>query len=269
MRRVSILGCGWLGFPLAEYLIKKNYTVKGSTTSADKINKLKTAGIDAYMITLEPKLNDEVDKFFKSDVFVINIPPGGGNNKIEYHSKQIESIKKAIEKARVKKVVFISSTSVYSETNNSAVETDAISPHSTSGKALFAAENILLNSNKFLTTIVRFGGLIGYDRNPGKFFALRNNISGGNTRVNLIHRDDCIEIIYQIIQKNVWGEIFNAVSDFHPTKKEFYTKAAFALGLIPPHFNDDKTNFKIVDSSKLKQRLEYQFIQPDLLKTLE
>ena len=54
MKSVSIMGCGWLGFPLAEYLIKKKYSVKGSTTSAEKIDKLLAAGIDAFIITSTP-----------------------------------------------------------------------------------------------------------------------------------------------------------------------------------------------------------------------
>jgi len=268
MKSVSIMGCGWLGFPLAEYLIKKKYSVKGSTTSAEKIDKLLAAGIDAFIITSTPKLNEEVDKFFDSEVLIINIPPGGADNKPEYHSNQITFIKSAIEKSVINKVVFVSSTSVYNENNFSVIETDTLNPKSTSGKALLAAENILLNSNKFQTTVVRFGGLIGPGRNPGKFLVRRKNVSGGNTPINLIHRDDCIEIIYQIIVQNIWGEIFNAVSDSHPSKKEFYTKAALSVKLVPPHFNDENLNFKIIDSSKLKQRLKYNFIHPDILKTL-
>jgi nucleoside-diphosphate-sugar epimerase len=268
MKSVSIMGCGWLGFPLAEYLINKNYSVKGSTTSAEKIYKLLAAGIDAFIITSTPKLNEEVDKFFDSEVLIINIPPGGGDNKTEYHSNQITFIKSVIEKSAIKKVVFVSSTSVYNENNFSVIETDALNPQSTSGKALLSAEQILFNSNKFQTTVLRFGGLIGPGRNPGKFLAGEKNVPGGNTPVNLIHRDDCIEIIYQIIVQNIWGEIFNAASDFHPSKKEFYTKAALSVKLVPPHFNDENINFKIVDSSKLKQRVKYNFIHPDILKTL-
>mgnify|MGYP003615968040 CR=1 FL=1 len=39
--KISILGCGWLGFPLAQKLIETGYEVKGSTTSESKLEALK------------------------------------------------------------------------------------------------------------------------------------------------------------------------------------------------------------------------------------
>ena len=53
---------------------------------------------------------------------------------------------------------------------------------------------------KFNTTVIRFGGLIGYDRMPGKFLTGKKDLPNGDAPVNLIHRDDCVQIIYQIIK---------------------------------------------------------------------
>ena len=47
-KSISILGCGWLGLPLARQLIKLGYSVKGSTTSPEKIQILKGSQIDGY-----------------------------------------------------------------------------------------------------------------------------------------------------------------------------------------------------------------------------
>ena len=38
--KIAIIGCGWLGLPLAKKLIKENFIVKGSTTSKEKISVL-------------------------------------------------------------------------------------------------------------------------------------------------------------------------------------------------------------------------------------
>ena len=35
--KISILGCGWLGLPLAKSLLAKGYKIKGSTTSESKL----------------------------------------------------------------------------------------------------------------------------------------------------------------------------------------------------------------------------------------
>ena len=44
MTTISLLGCGYLGFPLAIELIKKGYYVKGSTTTPTKLQQLKKTG---------------------------------------------------------------------------------------------------------------------------------------------------------------------------------------------------------------------------------
>ena len=36
METISILGCGWLGLPLADYLIGKGYELKGSTEDPER-----------------------------------------------------------------------------------------------------------------------------------------------------------------------------------------------------------------------------------------
>ena len=52
MKQISILGCGWLGFPLAENLINKGNKIKGTTTSVDKLQLLSKAGIVPYLISI-------------------------------------------------------------------------------------------------------------------------------------------------------------------------------------------------------------------------
>lgn len=46
--KVSIVGLGWLGEPLAAHLLRRGLKVKGSTTTPEKIGKLSEKGIMAY-----------------------------------------------------------------------------------------------------------------------------------------------------------------------------------------------------------------------------
>jgi hypothetical protein len=109
--------------------------------------------------------------------------------------------------------------------------------------------------------------LIGYGRHPGRFFRKGRLIQNPDSHVNLIHRDDCIEIISRIIKKEVWGEVFNCCADTHPTKREFYTQAAKSIGLTAPDFEYSGTNsFKIISNEKVKRILNYEFLHPDLTK---
>lgn len=270
--RISILGCGWLGLPLAEHLIQNNHVIKGSTTSSQKIDLLRQKEVEPYLLNLSPDLAnaDEVHSFWKTDTLILNIPPGRSrDNIVEYHSQQIQAVINQAASSAISHVIFISSTSVYPSKPGTVTENDAVARQAAraSGNALLKAEKMLQNANGFDTTILRFGGLYGGDRNPAKYMAGRKNIGKANAPVNLIHRDDCIAIISKIIEENITGEIFNAVCDDHPTRKEYYTAACRSLGLEPPSFKEDQETeyYKIVSNEKLKSVLQYEFIHPQPL----
>ena len=185
---------------------------------------------------------------------------------MEFHTRQIESLKDEIKKAGVKKVIFTSSTSVYPEVNGVVTEADDLEPSKDSGKALRIAEGLLMNQNGFQTTVLRLAGLVGFDRNPRQFLKKRRVIHKVNSPVNLVHRDDCIRVITLILEKNLWGEIFNVCSDEHPLRTDFYKKEA-ELADIDIHDIDMQRNadYKIVSNKKLKEITGYNFIYPDPL----
>ncbi len=252
--------------PLAEYLISKGFTVKGSTTSPGKLSLLSSKKVEPFLLQLNPEITGErIPDFFSSEILIIDIPPGGGNDKAAYHPRQIASVINEVKKSAVSKVIFISSTSVYGNLNREVTEEDKLTPEKESGSALKTVEEMLFDDDSFKKTIIRFAGLIDNDRNPVRFFAGRRNVPSGSIPVNLIHRTDCINIIYEIISQNIWNEIFNACSDKHPTKREFYTAAAEKHNLPAPEFIDTEDSYKVVNSDKLKRHLGYKFIFPDPL----
>lgn len=53
---VSVLGCGWLGLPLAKALCVEGYRVKGSTTDLQKIPVLQKAGIFSFSLTVAERI---------------------------------------------------------------------------------------------------------------------------------------------------------------------------------------------------------------------
>jgi nucleoside-diphosphate-sugar epimerase len=255
MRSISILGCGWLGKPLAAHLIQKGYRVKGSTTSENKLNELEQLGIQPFVIRFDPApAGEHLKEFFDAEVLIITIPPRRKAGLTEQYRQQIEAVAVEAQNAGVRFVLFISSTSVYPDLNRVVTEADADAQ-----SYLFQIENILRSNGKFKTTVVRFGGLMGPGRPPGRFLAGKKDVAGASNPVNMIHLDDCISIIEKIIENNVWEEVFNACSAQHPTKKDFYQKASIELGLTPPEFSDESAPFKIVSAEKLKDRLSYQF----------
>lgn len=267
MRVVSILGCGWLGFPLALFLKGKGFEIKGSTTDLEKLKELSKNRIEPYLINFCPEIDYEnVKGFFDTEVLIINFPPKRRDYIEDYHKSQISSVKDAILKSKLDKVIFISSTSVYPEVNSVVTEDEIMEPTKLSGKALVAVEKILMNTEGFRTTVLRLAGLIGYDRNPRAFLKKRKFIGKFNAPLNLVHRDDCVSIIHQIIDKDIWGETFNVCCDQHPYRKEFYESEAKISRIELPEFKDEsKSKFKIVSNEKLKRVLGYNFKYPNPL----
>ncbi len=251
-KEISLLGCGWLGKALATELVKKGYNVNGSTTSPSKSSDLRSNGINPFIVDIEDK-NLEISDFLKADVLVIAIT-----------SKNLESFRNLIaeiEKSILGKVVFVSSTSVYPNTND--VVTEATETLNT---PLTAIEQLFSSNSSLESTIIRFGGLFGYDRKPGNFFKPGKAIDNPEGFVNFIHRDDCIEIIAQVIQQNAWNETFNACSPSHPSRRAFYTNEFRKLGKTTIGFNEQSENhYKIVSSQKLMDLLNYTFKYDDLM----
>ena len=270
-RTISILGCGWLGLPLAISLQKDGYIVKGSTTSPEKIKILEDNGIEPHRLTISDTVIEasNLPRFLDSEIVFVNFPPKRRADIYDFHTAQMRLLINALLNSGVTKVIFASSTSVYPETNTVVTEQENGIPNKDSGKALLTVEQMFLDQTAFQTTVIRFSGLIGYDRMPGRFLAGKKNIENGDAPINVIHQDDCISISKTIIEKEIWGEIFNASTDEHPKRKDYYTLAAEKIGLEKPTFADEEiTSYKIIDSSKLKEQLAYTFLHPDPLALL-
>lgn len=266
--KISVLGCGWLGFPLAQRLLRLNYTVKGSTTTKSKASILKQAGIDSYLINLPDDLqNKEINSFWDSKILFLNIPPSRKKtNEADYYPNLIKQIKLKIE-SPIEWLIFASSTSVYSNENGLYSEEDALFGETSrdSGEAILRAEYILMENASFNTTIIRFGGLYGYNRHPVRFLAGKKDLKEPTKPVNLIHQDDCINIVKSVIEQDKRDEIYNAVSDGHPPRRTFYRSAAKHFDLEPPEFiNGQASNGeRIISNKKLKDELNYRFIYPN------
>ena len=161
----------------------------------------------------------------------------------------------------MQKVLFVSSTSVYPNTNGIVTE----ETH-TNNSPLADIEKLFKSNSFFESTIIRFGGLFGYDRKPGNFFKSGKKIENPEGYINFIHRDDCIRIIEQIIVKDAWNKVLNACSDSHPTRREFYLNEAKKLDKSRVFFNEKSENdYKIVNSEKLKKLLDYEFEYDNLM----
>ncbi len=263
-KQISIIGCGWLGLPLAKQLISNGLRVKGSTTSIEKLKRLQSVDIEPFLVQFtNERINGDIEGCLQnSEVLVLNVPPRLRKNTTTNFIKQIELLIPYIESSSIKKLVFISSTSVYADDESmpNITETTKPNPETESGKQLLIIERLLQANNNFKTTILRFAGLFGEDRHPATFLSGKTNIKNPDAPVNLVHQQDCIDIIISIIENECWNTVFNVATSPHPTKKNYYISVCKSKKLPLPEFDQHSiSKGKIINSSKLVQILNYTF----------
>jgi nucleoside-diphosphate-sugar epimerase len=255
---ISILGCGWYGLPLAKALRSRNYSVKGSTTSPGKMAALKQADVEPYLVNFEEGRITYDPIFFNSKTLIICIPPKRSAGAQSGFPDKIQSIRNAAETGSVKNIIFTSSTAVYGDHNKMVTEFDEPEPETPSGQAMVQAEQILQHET-IKTTVIRFAGLIGPERDPARFFAGKTNVPNGRAPVNLIHLEDCIGLTVAILEQNAFGHIFNASCPDHPSKQDFYAKAAARSKLEVPTFIDELNQWKAVSTNHIPSLLKYKY----------
>jgi nucleoside-diphosphate-sugar epimerase len=264
MSTVSIIGCGWLGFPLAKRLIQEGYLVNGSTTRLERFVDFESAGIKPFLLNAQNgKWEGEgLSTLLACDVLIISIPPGTRKNPDSLHAKEIQSLMQIIHEGRytIKKIVFTSTTSVYQISNSILDEGSVKSEADAGNKIVYEAEKYILSSEIPEKLVLRLGGLTGYERILARFFAGKDALAGGNEPVNLVHRDDVISAIVFLLNEKKLVGIVNVCSPIHPTKRVFYTylceQFKWNLPIFPEKLDGD---WKEISSDKLT-RLGYKWI---------
>ena len=273
---VGILGAGWVGLPLAEHLQKQGVNVLASCQSEQGLQALTSAGVPSTVLSVQVNALEPQDSgLLQQQCIIICIPPGIRYGKGDYPQKikQIVDAASAVN-SKVESLILLSSTAVYNGLQGEVNELSKLD-HSAEKVALIAeAEQCVLNSNITHKCVVRLAGLIGYNRQPGKFFSNGRSIPNPDSVVNFIHRDDVIGLLTQLIAViPTWqqgkAEIINGVIDDHPLRKDFYNIAVAKLAAEKPKFQQQQEiKGKQVNSVNIKQ-LSYRFIHSNLIQYLD
>ncbi|RMG29393.1 MAG: SDR family oxidoreductase [Bacteroidetes bacterium] len=269
MTSISILGCGWLGLPLGRHLQQRAYRLRGSTTRESKLPALAAAGIQPYLIRLEPEgIVGSLADFLESDILILNLPPGRRDPLVEEHfPRKVAHLLDRLPGSKLQQLIFVSSTSVYGEARGRVSEESPLLARVGSGKALIEVER-QLRQRGLPATILRPAGLAGPGRQPGRFLAGRQHLPHGDAPVNLVHLTDVINLITAIIARQCWQQTFNLCAGQHPTRRAFYTRAARKLQLPPPTFAAGGADRKYICSQQVRQQLDYRFLYDDPFEML-
>jgi nucleoside-diphosphate-sugar epimerase len=216
---------------------KKNISILGCGWIGTVVRKkLESMGHEVNCLSRDIGMN-AVAQLYACDVLLIAIPPSSEylevlDDTLFYLDAKIDT-----------QVIFLSSISFYEE-NNSIIEAEK-----------------LVETAKDDAVILRLGGLMGYDRIAGKY-TIHHTIEDSVTQY--VHRDDVVEIISEIIKKDIRKKIFDVVAPIQSTKKEIFSQNAEQFHFGATYFSGQKSVHKIISSNDLCETLGYQFQKEDV-----
>ena len=161
MKTISLLGCGYLGFPLALKLLEKGYYVKGSTTTSSKLQQLKNTGIIPYLINLDKVIPSD---FFEADVLVVTLPYKKSFSDPNIYNNQIKIVCDNVRMSSIQHIVFTSSSSVYPKDSTIYSVSDNFEPPNLRAKVLLECEKALNRLENISVITIRLGGIYGAGR---------------------------------------------------------------------------------------------------------
>ena len=286
LKKVAIIGCGWAGKALAQSLTQDGISVVATTRSRDNFPNLVEVGCQPVEFELPLSAGEECNWLDGSDAMIIAITPQFKQGTHDYNVKVAQLTELAVQHG-VKHVVMLSSTGVYQGTAGQVTEVTALDLSINKVELLAQAEQAVLssvaNSSAFendvdksncrnqKATVLRLAGLVGPNRHPSRFMLGKQEVPNAYTPINLVHQADVVGAIRLVLSGTVGrksAEVYNVVSDTHPTRKDFYQLACQQLSLEAPTFNEEQESSKrIVLGDKIQQAglvLSY----PDLMKWL-
>jgi nucleoside-diphosphate-sugar epimerase len=264
---VGLIGCGWLGIPLAQQLCNAGHKVFGSTTREAQVPILEAQGIRAgeyrWQTSSVPQWLQ--DAIASADIVVINIPPKRRDLAPEPFVAALQRLMAHCQNSPSKPyVVFVSTTSVFGVQVGNVDEDTPPCPNTPSGAAHAQLEAWLLNhvSN---SCVVRLAGLIDDSRHPVTSIVRRDIFSNGNQVVNLVHKEDVIRGLLAIFEQRPCQHILHFCAPKHPTREAYYQYSATQKGLDFPIVIPDPEPLphgKVVEAQKTQQLLGFEYRYP-------
>lgn len=246
MKKISIIGCGWLGLPVARNFVKLGHEVHGTTTSESKKTLFQEHGIVPHVVNLKAP-NQDLSFLAESDIVLISFPPGLRKNTVDF-PLQMDQLVTGLRQYLIQKIVFISSTSVY-PTSGTFSEDSSISASSDRQKILLETEALLMDC--FDATVIRMGGLYGENRYPHNFLKTEKQLET-NTEINFINQLDAVELTTKLMLAKPTG-VFNGVHPHHPLKYEFYQECYKRNNKLFDFNIPLKTDIRIINSKRMSE----------------
>ncbi len=245
--KILIVGCGYVGKALSFELLERRHEVWGLRRDIHQLKELEYLGLKPLSASL---LNpNSLTKLPKVDVVIFcQAPSREADNYEDTYYLGTKNLLAMLGSPKPKKVILISSTSVYGTRDGSWVDEDdnPAAPgyenkeQEENAKHLLATERLVLASG-IPANILRLGGIYGSGRH--RLQALKEGKikpSFSDIYINRIHVEDIVAALLLLIEKGKPGEIYLGVDDAPSTQKEFYEWLYAKLSLPKPSTESTK-----------------------------
>ena len=253
MKKMGIIGCGWLGFRIASHFYS-DYKIYATTTSAINKNKLCSSGFETIAIKFS---DDEITHGQRAcgiinnlDAIIITVPFSKQTN-IKQLENRFENLSLLISGFK-KHIFLMSSIGIYPQIDTD-IEEDTFEEDDLDQNILFV-ENLIKSKFPQLN-ILRLGGLMGDDRVLSKY-----KISDLDQIVNHVHYNDICLVINQMMEENVSGKTYNVVAPLHPMKIDVIN---YQKGIQDEIQCESQLRGRKILTNRLERDLNYKFTNPD------
>jgi len=234
--KTLLIGCGYIGLPLALRLKEAGHEVSAWVHSAESAKELAPHQFNRVIAgsVADPRLWDGVPENFD---LVIHCASSGGGSEADYEQVFLKGTLMMNTRQPRARRLFVSSTSVYRQNQGEIVtEKSDADPDTATGRVLRVAEKVAMGAD---ATVIRSTGIYGPKRGVlfERFRRGEAVIEGDGLRfINQIHQRDLVGAIIHLIGAGAFGEIYNATDDAPVTYRDYYAWCSkFLSQPMPPH----------------------------------
>ncbi|MCE0497631.1 MAG: SDR family oxidoreductase [Methylacidiphilales bacterium] len=242
--KTLIVGCGYIGLPLARRLQEQGHEISAwvhSAASAEALSVCRFHRVVAGSVA-DPLLWNALAGEFDLVIHAASSGRGGAGS---YREVYIEGIRQINARQPGARRLMVSSTSVYGQTDGEWVTEELpATPAAETGRILREAEEAALGSGAI---VVRSAGIYGPGRGVlfEKFRRGEAVIEGDGSRwMNQIHQRDLVAALEHLVTTGEPGQIYNAVDDTPVTQRDFYAWCAELLRKPMPPYGPVNTERK-------------------------
>jgi nucleoside-diphosphate-sugar epimerase len=232
-----IIGCGYLGQRIAALWCAHNHRVFATTRSKARADEWHALGLQPILCDVLGPASLRSLPRVESIAYCIGLDRSTGVSMHSLYVGGLANVLAALPQP-APRIVYVSSTSVYGQTDGEEVDESATTePQGESGKVVLEAER-LLRARLPSAVILRFAGIYGPGRlMRGQAIKAGEPIVGDAEKwLNLIHVEDGAAVVVAADERAAPGSIYNVSDGFPVRRRVFYTKLAGVLRSPQPRF---------------------------------